>query len=361
MSSPSAADLPPAAARQTAAGAPESDGARGHPAQPSSVEPVRRAGLLVRALTRATHLSVAVAGLPLRAARPLIMSRPLRPARDAVDALLRTLVDAFASIVAEQLQYNDEVQALVNSVADRMLRDLATSDLTALLVRVQARQFIGYLAANPGAAKELVEVIATQYIEGLHQHPTALRPLVRSLADDYLAALAEQPERVDALVQAAALQFMATLRERPALADGLVRALADRYVASLAERPELLAQLVEGVADGYIVYLQEQPELLDLLVQRTGDRLLDNLQKKPGALQELVQVVGDRYLEHLHSNPDNVQELLAGQSVNLATEIVEEVRTRSSVADNALETVVRNLFGRKPRSELAPPPAPEGS
>ena len=144
-----------------------------------------------------------------------------------------------------------------------------------------------------------------------------------------------EPARAAAnnLLQTAAVNVTIVLQERPQLTDDMVCAIADRYVAALAGRPELLSGLVERVAGNYIAYLQEHPE----------------------TLEQLVQAVGDRYIEYLHKHPENVQDLVAGQSVTMATEVVEEVRSRSAVADNALEYIVRSLLRKKPRAELAPP------
>jgi hypothetical protein len=144
-----------------------------------------------------------------------------------------------------------------------------------------------------------------------------------------------QPARAaaDNAFQAAVTAVAAVVEERAPLIDGLVTTLADRYVAALSARPELVAALVERAAGNYLAYLEQHPELLD----------------------GLVRAVGDRYMDHLHENPQNVQELLAGQSASMATEIVEEVRTRSTAADNLLEGFVRGLLRKKPRSELAPP------
>ncbi len=227
-------------------------------------------GLFVRGLTGAVRMSIAAVALPIRVAAPVLMSRPLRPARDAVDTSLRVVIDTFASIIAEQLDSNHEIQTLVDIFVDRVLSDLTTE-------------------------------------------PAGVGPLVEVVAGDYLH----------------------TLETRPYLLDGLVRVAADRYVATLTTRPELLDGVVKGVAAGYIAYLQEHPELLD----------------------NLVQQVAGRYLEHLNENPAPVQELLSRQSVSVTTEIIREVRTQATVADNALEAIVRGLLRRKPRPELAPPTA----
>lgn len=294
--------------------------------------PAPRPGLLARGLAGAVHLSLTAVQFPVRAVRPLVMSETLRPARDVADAALRRIVDAFASMIAEQLQYNLEAQDLVELFTDRVLKDLGTRERTAALVQVQMQSAIAFLAADPSVTRPLVEAAAGDYLVRLAQNPTALRPLVHQAAGDYVAHLTAQPETVDALVEAVAANFMATLRERPLLADGLVRTLADRYVGTLAERPEALAPLVERVAGAYVETLQQHPEQLDAL----------------------VQAVGDRYLEHLHANPGNVQELLTNQSATLATEIIEEARERSTTIDAMLEGVARRLLRKQPRTELAP-------
>lgn len=323
--------------------------------QPRS--PARRDGLFVWGLALGVTATVKAARLPFRAARPIIMSRPMQPAREAADTAVRVVVDALASVIAEQLQYNLEVQALIDQIVRKMLADLAAEPLVAELIKVQARGYIDYLADNPDQARRLVDAVAGQYIEGLRQNPTLLRPLVRSVAGDYIEWLNANPQTVDSLVATAATNFMATLRERPSLVDPLVRDIAGRYVGFLTENTALLDALVEGVAGGFLAHLEAHPEQLDGVVGEVGSRYMATLRQDSPELTRLVQTVGDRYMEHLQENPSNVQDLLTGQSMNMATEIVEEVRNRSSSADTTLDKVVRNLLRLKPRPENAPPPS----
>lgn len=331
----------------------------GHPhagaAQSALVRSPKRDGLAIRGLKEAVRLSVGAAFLPVRVLRPIVMSRPMQPARDAADAALRRVIDALASIIAEQLRYNYEVQELIDAHTERLLGNLTGAPLVAELVRVQAQQIIDFLAQSPKLAGRLVEAVAGQYIGTLQNNPTLLRPLVRTVADDYITWLAVQPDAVDALVNTAASNYVAHLTERPQELEPLVRAVAGRYVGYLGERPGVLQELVENVAGGYLRHLEQHPELLDSVVSKVGGRFMEEIRRDPAALNSLVQVVGDRYMDHLQQNPDNVQELLTGQSVTMATEIIEEVRSRSSGADSAIEKMVRNLLGMKPRSEPAAP------
>jgi hypothetical protein len=191
------------------------------------------------------------------------------------------------------------------------------------------------LPADPPASAVSRDGLLTRGLTGAVRLSMAAVALPVRLAMPILMSRPLEPARVaaDNLLQTAAVNVTIVLQERPQLTDDIVCAIADRYVAALAGRPDLLAGLVEKVADGYIAFLEEHPE----------------------KLERLVQVVGDRYIEYLHKNPENVQDLVAGQSVTMATEVVEEVRSRSAVADNALEHIVRSLLRKKPRAELAPP------
>jgi hypothetical protein len=101
--------------------------------------------------------------------------------------------------------------------------------------------------------------------------------------------------------------------------------------------------------------LAQDAELL-AFVQSVADRLLAEMGDDP-RLQALIKRQGDMYLHYLQvENSEQVQVLIQGQSVGLAGEMLNEVRGRTLTADNVLETVVRSLLRRPPRTELPPPP-----
>jgi len=64
----------------------------------------------------------------------------------------------------------------------------------------------------------------------------------------------------------------------------------------------------------------------------------------------------DEAIEFLADN-EEITELIQQQSIGMAGEVVEDVRTRTVTADNVLERFARNFLKRAPREEL-PPPSP---
>ena len=64
----------------------------------------------------------------------------------------------------------------------------------------------------------------------------------------------------------------------------------------------------------------------------------------------------DEVIEFLAEN-EEITELIQQQSLGMANEVVEDVRTRTVTADNVMERITRNLLRKAHREEL-PPPSP---
>jgi hypothetical protein len=139
-----------------------------------------------------------------------------------------------------------------------------------------------------------------------------------------------------------------------ALVAELIRLQAGAYLEYLTANPEILGPLVQEVAGEYLKYLTDNPEPLAPLVQEVAGDYIKYLELHPAQLDDLVRNVGDRYLEYLNEEPEQVQQLLAGQTMSISTEIIEEVRERSATADNVVENAVRKLFRMKPRENTSP-------
>jgi hypothetical protein len=107
------------------------------------------------------------------------------------------------------------------------------------------------------------------------------------------------------------------------------------------------------------VLAKESPELpqINILVRVLADNYITYLNENPDQVKQLIRSQGDVYIDHLAENPKQVQELVQGQSASMIGEITDEVRERMVTADSLLETLMRRLFRRQPRSELLPPPA----
>lgn len=179
------------------------------------------------------------------------------------------------------------------------------------------------------------------------------RQAIPVVIDDVLAYLGGN-RQVEALVDNQVEVLLPKLAEDPALRS-LVDLVVAYEVAQLTADPSAVNGLVERVVTDILPYLAENTAGLDPLVQRVAGNYLEYLRQHPEQVQALIQEQGDDYIAYLNKNPAQVQKLIQGQSLGMTEEIVEEVRERTVSTDSALETVVRSLFGRKPREELAEP------
>lgn len=62
----------------------------------------------------------------------------------------------------------------------------------------------------------------------------------------------------------------------------------------------------------------------------------------------------DEFIDHLAENPE-LADLVQKKSIGLATEAVDEFRSRTVSADAMAESIVRRILKRPPRRELPPP------
>jgi len=135
-------------------------------------------------------------------------------------------------------------------------------------------------------------------------------------------------------------------------------AMLDRWVRIGRAEERRSRDLARGVAgvpmDAILEHLRDSPEMREL-VRRQAEALLAELPDDP-RVGDLVRSQGDRYVEHLRENPEGVQELVQGQSVGLVNEVMNSLRQRTVAFDDRLESVVRAMLRRTPRSELPPPP-----
>lgn len=98
------------------------------------------------------------------------------------------------------------------------------------------------------------------------------------------------------------------------------------------------------------------------LVNRGQKRVNDWVElgraQEPGARQlarkAYLQIV-DEFISHLAENQE-LADLVQEQSMGLASEAVDEFRSRTVSADEIAESLVRRILRRPPRRELPPPP-----
>jgi hypothetical protein len=125
-------------------------------------------------------------------------------------------------------------------------------------------------------------------------------------------------------------------------------------VDHLAEHPQV-QRLVRTQVDALLPQLKNDPEIT-ALIETQVERLLPVL-ASDAQVQALIRQQADAYIQYLHDeNPEVVQDLIQGQSLDLAGEVLDEVRERTVTADALVEGVVRRVLRRKPREELDPPP-----
>lgn len=139
------------------------------------------------------------------------------------------------------------------------------------------------------------------------------------------------------------------------LAESITANVIDTVVAYLADN-EAVAALIKAQAGLYVDYLNEHPEIVEGLVQKQVAEYLAYLHENPDIIANLIREQGDRYIDYLNENPESVQNLVQGQSLSMATGMMEEVRERGATADSSLEFLIRSLLRRPMREELSEPP-----
>ncbi len=104
--------------------------------------------------------------------------------------------------------------------------------------------------------------------------------------------------------------------------------------------------------DAILPTLVKDPTI-QLLIQEQANTYLDSLSTTLNPkLQALIRQQGDDYITYLNAHPEQVQNLVAGQTIGMTTEIMNEVRERAVTADSVVEMLVRRVLGRKQREEL---------
>ncbi len=141
------------------------------------------------------------------------------------------------------------------------------------------------------------------------------------------------------------------------LAESITANVIDTVVTYLADN-EAVAALIQAQAGQYLGYLNEHPEMIEELVQKQVGEYLAYLHEHPDIIANLIREQGDRYINYLNENPESVQNLVQGQSLSMATGMMEEVRERGATTDSSLELLVRSLLRRPLREEL-PEPSPD--
>ncbi len=123
-------------------------------------------------------------------------------------------------------------------------------------------------------------------------------------------------------------------------------------LASTAQ-PVTSSRFFQPIQKQFNVLVKRGEEKLTPLVAR-GRR--EDPATRALAREAITQAV-DEVIEYLAEN-EEVTELIQQQGMGMATEVVEDMRTRTVTADTVLEHFIRRLARRQPREKL-PPPSPE--
>ncbi len=114
---------------------------------------------------------------------------------------------------------------------------------------------------------------------------------------------------------------------------------------------DLLQELVKEVT----VFIGKNQDV-NILINQVADDLLASLSQDP-QVAELIRAQVNNYLIYLQEeNAEQVQQLIQGQSLDLAGQVLDEVRERTVTADTVAERLVRAILRRNRREELPPPP-----
>lgn len=233
-------------------------------------------------------------------------------------------VDAVEGSVSVVWNFNEAVWNKAEAVTGPLIKPLDALGVTGLV-----RRPVDAVATR---VETLLATLEQRGRDGLFSSDSFTIQSIRHIIDEIIAYL-EQSPAIDALIGAQIEKILPVLARHPAVSS-LVGAQIELALPQLV-RDAAVQELICAQAGQYLDYLRANPE----------------------QLQALIRQEGDNYINYLNANPEAVQQLVAGQSVGLATEVMDEVRGRTVTADSAVEMLVRNILRRKPREALeAPPP-----
>jgi hypothetical protein len=137
--------------------------------------------------------------------------------------------------------------------------------------------------------------------------------------------------------------------------DALIADKIDKVLPLLSSNPAV-HRLVRDQVDAVLPMLADDARIQQLIQKQAAVYLAALGRNVDPNLQEVIRTHGDDYVQYLNAHPESVQNLVAGQTIGLTTEIMNEVRERAVTADSVVEMIVRRVLGRKQREQLPPPP-----
>ncbi|MEL6340692.1 MAG: hypothetical protein AAFP04_05080 [Myxococcota bacterium] len=131
-------------------------------------------------------------------------------------------------------------------------------------------------------------------------------------------------------------------------------------ILGLEKMVDLIIERVSGSAaaerlvDRFVVYLTRNKHV-DRLVEAYTEHVIKTLEES-ALLDEVVRRQTNRYLAYLEEHPEIIEAIVEEQSFSVAGSMSGTIRSRTVAVDNALESLVRRVLGRRARSEVPPPP-----
>lgn len=278
-----------------------------------------------------------------------LLRRAVGGARDAVDSTLDATVGRVGQSVGEA------ARGVTTTTAQQVIEDLEPYLVEVAVPRI-VEGITPYLAQTvvpevlTGVHQHLVEVTVPDVIDGVSAH------LVEVTVPEVVAGVT--PRLVDELLPRLLADLQPYLTEElvPEVVAGLTPLLEQQIAPQLIEAlmPAIETDIAPRVVEGLMPMIQEQvaPQLVDSLLprieQEVAPRLVDSL--LPKIRREVVPTI----LEDIVDDP-RVRDLIREQSQGLLFDAVEALRENLADADDLAESLVRRIFGKRPRpaDELA--------
>lgn len=169
--------------------------------------------------------------------------------------------------------------------------------------------------------------------------------------DGIIAYLTDNAQ-VDALIGAQIDKLLPLLAEHPAV-ERLIEVQVDKILPKLATSAAIQALILAQV-ELILPELADDPGIQQLVLAQV-DAILPELAES-AAILDLIRVQGDKYIDYLNEHPDKVQNLISGQSMGIASQVMDEVRERTVTADTVAEMFARRILGKRARTEIDEPP-----
>jgi uncharacterized protein with von Willebrand factor type A (vWA) domain len=164
--------------------------------------------------------------------------------------------------------------------------------------------------------------------------------------------MAAPEETKAAVVRYAVLGALFELKDKVELGLGNLGKTANNVSQTISTKsqPITKSRFYQPIQKKYEDFVAYGESKLNPLVER-GRR--EDPAARALAREALTESI-DEAIEFLAEN-EEITELIQQQSLGMANEVIEDVRTRTVTADNVMERFTRNILRRPQREELPPP------